>query len=93
MRHDELAWRVVAGHVVGVDVIRAFVVVDGLELESRVIVGENVGKAIFGSITWQISERAWLVAANMLEFLKFFAKSVKRNRLVASRTTQDSCLT
>lgn len=49
---DELARRIVTRHVVGVDVIGAFIVVDGLQLESRMVVGEDVGEAVFRTITW-----------------------------------------
>lgn len=49
---NELTRRIVTRHVIGVDVIGAFVVVDGLQLESRMVVGEDVGEAVFRTITW-----------------------------------------
>lgn len=39
LRDDELARRIMSRHVVGVDVVRAFLVVDGLQLVARVVVG------------------------------------------------------
>lgn len=52
LRDDEFTWRVVARHVVGVDVVGAFVVIDRLQLETRVVVGKNVGEAVLGPVAW-----------------------------------------
>lgn len=52
LRDDEFARRVVARHVVGVDVVGAFVVIDRLQLETRVVVGKNVGEAVLGPVAW-----------------------------------------
>lgn len=52
LRNNELARRIVTGHVVGVDIVGAFVVVDRLQLKSRVVVGKNVCETVFGAIAW-----------------------------------------
>lgn len=75
LRDDELARRIVAGHIIGVDVIGALVVVDRLQLESRVVVWKDVCEAILRTVAWQIGERAGLVTSNVLQFLELFAKS------------------
>jgi hypothetical protein len=80
LRHDELSRRIVTGHIIGVNVVRAFVVVDRLQLEARVVVGKNVGETILGTIAWQISERTRLVAANVLQFLELFAKPTDKDK-------------
>jgi hypothetical protein len=51
LSHDKLSRGIVARYIIGVDVIGSFVVVDGLQLEARMIVREDVGKTIFGTIT------------------------------------------
>lgn len=80
LRHDELSRRVVARHIISVDVIGALVVIDRLQLKARVVVGKNVGETILGAVTWQVSKRARLVAPNVLQLLEFFAKSVNTKK-------------
>jgi hypothetical protein len=43
---DELARGVEPGHEVGVDVVAALVVVAGLQLDSRVVVRQDVGETV-----------------------------------------------
>lgn len=62
-------------HIICVDVVRPFVVINWLQLESRVVVGENVGEAILRTIARQIGKCARLVTSNMFKLFKFFTKS------------------
>ena len=62
-------------NIVGVYVVGAFVIVDRLQFESRVVVRQDVGETILWSIARQVGECAWLIASNVFEFLEFFAES------------------
>ena len=48
--HDELPLGVVAGDEVGVDVVAALLVVRGLELDTAVVVGQDVGEPVLGPV-------------------------------------------
>lgn len=69
-----------ARHIIGVDVIGAFVVVNRLQLESRVVVWKNVGEAILGTIARKVGECAWLLTSDAFELLELFAESVTERR-------------
>lgn len=69
-----------ARHIIGVDVIGALVVVNRLQLESRVVVWKNVGKAILGTIARKVGESAWLFTSDAFELLELFAESVGERR-------------
>lgn len=75
LRDDELARRVVARHVVGVDVVRALLVVHRLQLEARVVVRQDVGEAVLGPVAWQVRRGARLVAPYVLQLLELLAES------------------
>lgn len=55
-----------SGDVVGVDVVGALLVVDGLQLVARVVVGEDVGEAVLGAVARQVRGRARLLAPHVL---------------------------
>jgi hypothetical protein len=40
------------------------------------IVREDVGEAILGTIAWKVGEGAGLIPSNVFQFFEFFAKSV-----------------
>lgn len=80
LRDDELARRVVSGHVVGVDVVGALLVVDGLQLVARVVVGQDVGEAVLGPVAGQVRRRARLLAPHVLQLLELLAKPKSINR-------------
>ncbi len=63
-------------NVVGVDVVGAFLVVGRLELEPRMVVGQNVGEPILGPVARQVGSRARLVPSNVLQFFVLLRKSV-----------------
>lgn len=76
LRDNEFTRRVVAGHVVCINVIRTFVVVHRLQLEPRMVIRQNVCETILRTIARQVSERAWLITSDVLQFLEFLAESV-----------------
>lgn len=39
-------------HIISIDVVRAFIVIDRLQLESRVIVRKDVGETVLRTIAW-----------------------------------------
>lgn len=80
LRHDKLARRVVARHIVGIDVVRALVVVDRLQLEARVVVGEDVCESVLGAIAWKVGESARLVTSDVLQLFKLLAEPEHGNQ-------------
>jgi hypothetical protein len=75
---DKLARRIVARHVVCVDVIAALIVINRLQLVARVVVWQDVGETVLRSIARQVGERARLVPSYMLQLLELLAESVRR---------------
>lgn len=73
-RTDSTTYR----HVVGVDVVRALLVVHRLQLEARVVVGQDVGESVLGSVAGQVGERAGLVPTHVLQLLELFAEAEVR---------------
>lgn len=72
--HDKLARRIVPGHIVGVYIVRALLVVYRLQLEARMVVGQDVREPILRPVTRQVGKGARLVAAHMLQLLELFAE-------------------
>ena len=72
--HDKLSLGVVAGHEVGVDVVAALLVVRGLELHPAVVVGQDVGEPVLGSVDRKIRRRAVLVTTHVFQFLVLLAE-------------------
>lgn len=64
-------------YIVGINVVGAFVIVNGLQFKARMVVWKNIGKSIFRSITWQIGKCARLIASNMLKLFKLFAETIE----------------
>lgn len=79
LRDDELTWRVVTRHVVGVDVVAAvLLVVRRLQLEARVVVRQDVGEAVLGPVHGQVGRRACLLSPHVLQLLKLLAETEVR---------------
>lgn len=82
LRDDKLARRIVTRHIIRVDVVGALVVVDGLQLEARVVVGKDVRESVLGTIAWKVSERAGLVTSDVLQLFKLLAESKRGNKVL-----------
>lgn len=87
LRHDELARRVVARHIVGVDVVGALVIVDRLQLKARVVVGEDVGESVLGAIARQVGECAGLITSDVLQLFKLLAESEHETKFLIGLPT------
>ena len=72
--HDKLPLGVEAGDEVGVDVVAPVLVVGGLELDPAVVVGEDVGEPVLGSVHRQVRGSAQLVPAHVLQLLVLLAE-------------------
>lgn len=75
LRHNELTRRIVTRHIIGVYVVRSFVIVHRLQLEPGVIVWQNVGETVLRPVAWQVGKGAGLIATDVLQLFKFFTKS------------------
>lgn len=78
-------------HVISINVVGTFVIVDGLQLESRMVIRKNVCEAILRPIAWQISKCARQVPADVLQLFKLFAETVQAYfRLFPKKTSFDN---
>ena len=78
LSYDEFAGGVVTGNKVGVDEIGPFLVVRRLQLDARMVVWQNVGESVLGTVDRHVGCRAWLFASDMLQFLVFLGETEVR---------------
>ncbi len=64
--------------VVGIDVVTPVLVVWGLKLKSRMIIGQDICESVFGSVHGQIRCSTYLISSNSLQLFKLFGKSKVR---------------
>ena len=74
LSHYELPLGVEPGHEAGVDVVASLLVISRLELDPAVVVGEDVGEPVLGSVHRQVRGSAQLVPANVLQLLVLLAE-------------------
>ena len=65
-------------HVVGVDVIGAFLVVGGHQFDTGMVVREDVCEAIFGAVHGKIRRHTGLIPSDVLQVLQNLRKKVKK---------------
>jgi hypothetical protein len=54
------------------------------------IVWEDVGEAILGTIAWEVCEGAGLISSNVFQFFEFFAKSAGEDKNRIQSTSKAS---
>lgn len=67
-------------HIIGINVIGPFVIVNWLQFKTWMIVRQNICETILGTIAGQIGKCAWLIASNMFQFFKLFAESINMKK-------------
>lgn len=63
-------------HVVSVNVVGAFLVVDGLQFVTAVVVRQDVREPVLGTVHGQVGRSAWLLPTHVLQLLELFAEPV-----------------
>ena len=80
LSHNKFSGRIETGNKIGIDIIRSFLVVSRLKFDPGMVVRQNIGETIFGSVDRHISCRARFFSTNVFQFFVFFGKAEIRIR-------------